>query len=218
MSFLGRMLAGDEELGKKNDDHRPPNGAVASTTWSIRKSAPAWRRRRTLYGLGAILFIYLFVLNIPTDLGPNVSRTGPQTYPGATQVKTLSKAADSPTKKPRRTPKPSDADEHYHDGPIKFYKLAASLHAVAKYGGQHDSNKNILFAASGLKSVSELLPLACEMARWERNDVHFSIMGRDDLEIQEVKALNGVSDDCNIHWHGESIEFRVLLWNFDAPF
>lgn len=210
MSWLGTIFAGDEELGKKNDDHRPLNGAAASAAWAVKKQVPAWRRRRILYTLGAVLFVYLFILNIPTDLGPDVSRISHEAYPSAKQGKALSKAVDAPTKKPRHPPRPSEAEEHYHDGPIKFFKLAASLHAASQYKGQHESNKNIIFAASSLKSVSELLPLACEMARWERNDVHFAFMGRDDMEIPEILKLNGLSEDCNIHWHGESVFFANI--------
>lgn len=209
MSWFESIFARDEELGKKNDDHRPLNGAAASASWAVKKQVPSWRRRRILYALGAVLFIYLFVLNIPTDLGPDPLRTNPEAFQSAKQEKALPKAVDAPTKKPRRPSKPSETEEHYHDGPIKFFKLAASLHAATKYKGQQESNKNVVFAASSLKSVSELLPLACEMARWERNDVHFSFMGRDDMELQEIMTLNGLSDDCNIHWHGESVSWSI---------
>ncbi|KAK4693729.1 hypothetical protein P7C71_g3732, partial [Lecanoromycetidae sp. Uapishka_2] len=208
MSWLG--FAGDEELGKKNDDHRPVNGAAKSTTWSARKTTPAFRKRRIIYGICALLFIYVFVQNIPTDLGPSPRFSpGPHINQGE---KLPPGSSDPPTKKPRKPPTPSEAEEHYHDGPIKFYLLASSLHSVARLGGQHESNKNVLFAASNLKSVSEIIPLACEMARWDRNDVHFAVMGRDDMEMQEIKKLNGAEEDCNVHWHGKG---RLLsFWKY----
>ena len=119
-----------------------------------------------------------------------------------------------PSKKPPRPSSPSAQEEHYHDGPIKFYKLASSLHAAAGLGGQKESNKNVLFAASALKSVSELIPLACEMARWERNDVHFALMGRDELNIQEIQKLNGATkEDCNINWHDARPDYS--RWSSD---
>jgi len=200
MSWLG--FAGDEELGKKDDDHRPLNGAAPSTSWPARKTTPSFRKRRIVYGICALLFVYVFVKNIPTDLGPS-----PRFAPGLAsdqEAKLPPESSDPPTKKPRRLATPSEAEEHYHDGPIKFYLLASSLHSVARLGGQHESNKNVLFAASNLKSASETIPLACEMARWDRNDVHFAIMGRDDMEIQEIKRLNGAEEDCNVHWHGKA--------------
>ena len=202
MSWLGRMFTGDEELGKKDDDHRPQSNGPpsSSSSWSVRKTSPAFRKRRIIYGICALLFIYVFVKNIPDDLGPSPRFLDPRVNQGA---KLPEGKVEPPANKPKRPATPSEAEEHYHDGPIKFYKLAASLHSVARLGGQHDSNKNVLFAASSLKSASEIIPLACEMARWERNDVHFAIMGREDMEIQEIKSLNGAVDDCNVHWHGK---------------
>ncbi len=210
MSWPGRLWAGDEELGKKDDDHRPSNGVSQSTAWSVRKPQALPRRRRIIYALCAALFLYLFIKNIPTDLGSNALRADSRVYqpPKSPQESTILPSPGKITppssgKKPPRPKTPSEAQEHYHDGPIKFYKLAASLHAVAKLGGQKENNKNVLFAASNLKSVSELLPLACEMARFERNDVHIAIMGRGEIEIQEIRAINGISDDCTVHWHGK---------------
>ena len=200
MSWLGRMFTGDEELGKKDDDHRPKaNNASLSSSWSARKTSPAFRKRRVFYAICALLFLYVFVKNIPDDLGPS-RESNPRLNQGE---KLPDGTADPPAKKPKRPAIPSEAEEHYHDGPIKFYKLASTLYSVARLGGQHGSNKNVLFAASNLKSASEIIPLACEMARWERNDVHFAVMGRDDMEIEEIKSLNGAVDDCNVHWHGE---------------
>ena len=202
MSWLKGIFAGDEELGKKDDDHRPMNGAETSAPWSARRTAPGLRKRRVFYGICALLFLYVFIKNIPTDLGPS-SRSVP--IPGPDEVrKLLSQSSDPPTKKPEKPVTPSAAEEHYHDGPIKFYMLASSLHSVARLGGQHEINKNILFAASNLKSASEIIPLACEMARWDRNDVHFAIMGRDDMGIAEIKKINGAEEDCDVHWHGKA--------------
>ena len=219
MSWLGGLLAGDEELGKKDDDYRSLYGAAAPSSWNARKRPAALRKRRIFYGICAILFLYVFIKNIPTDLGPasrynlnqrqdDVGRLGSET-------------ADFPTRKPRKPAEPSEAEEHYHNGPIKFYVLAASLHSAARLGGQHEINKNVLFAASNLKSASEIIPLACEMARWDRNDVHFAVMGRDDMEIAEIRRLNGAEEDCNVHWHGRlgymsNSKCNMLIRSIDA--
>ena len=191
---------GDEEFGKKNDDHRPLIDSAASATWSARHSSPPFRKRRIIYSICALLFVYVFIKNIPTDLGPSPRLT--PSFSSGQEGKLPPESSDPPSRKPRKPATPSEAQEHYHDGPIKFYMLASSLHAVSRLGGQHESNKNVLFAASNLKSASEIIPLACEMARWDRNDVHFAIMGRDDMEIPEIKKINGVEEDCNVHWHG----------------
>ncbi|KAL6719190.1 hypothetical protein ACLMJK_003427 [Lecanora helva] len=211
MSWLSSIFAGDEELGKKDDDHRPLNGAT-TPTWSARKPAPAWRRRRIFYAICALLLVYVFVKNIPTDLGP-APRHGFMT-PDVQGGKLSSDTQSPPIGRPKRPATGSEAEEHYHDGPIKFYKLAASLHGVARLEGQHEVNKNVLFAASSLKSASELIPLACEMARWDRNNVHVAIMGRDDLEIAELKKVNNIEDeDCKVYWHDARPDFS--RWSSD---
>ena len=200
MSWLGGLLSGDEELGKKDDDHRPSNGAATSASWSARRRPTGIRKRRIFYGICALLFLYAFVQNIPTDLGPAprfpTARLEGVNKPG-------SETLDHSSSQPEKPAEPSEAEEHYHDGPIKFYKLASSLHSAARLGGQHEKNKNVLFAASNLKSASEIIPLACETARWDKNDVHFALMGRDDMEISEIQKLNGAEVDCNINWHGK---------------
>lgn len=199
MALLDRIFAGDEELGKKDDDHRPGKGAVLPSSWSLLHTIPPVTRRRYFYGIAAILFIFLFIKNIPTDLGSN-SQRGDARVPRKNAFTTS--RPTPPTGEPPRPKESSESQKYYYDGPIKFYKLAVSLHGVAELAGYDGANKNVLFAASGLKSASELIPLACEMAKWKRNDVHFALMGRDDLEVAEIKKLNGVSSDCNVHWHG----------------
>ena len=208
MSWLGRIFTADEELGKKDDDHRPQkNTTSSSSTWSVRKTSPAFRKRRVIYAICALVFVYVFVKNIPDDLGPVARNIDPRLNQG---TKLPEGTAAPPATKPKHPAIPSEAEEHYHDGPIKFYNLASSLHSVARLRGHLDTNRNVLFAASSLKSASELTSLACEMARWDRNDVHFAIMGRDDMDIEEIKSLNGAVEDCNIHWHGTKCD---LFWS-----
>ena len=200
MPLLDRIFSGDEELGKKDDDHRPGKGFTIPSSWVPRQSMPGFRKRRYFYGLIAILFLYLFIKNLPTDMGPNSLRGDSRLPSGDAQ---LAPHPQPPIGLPPRPRAPSDAEKYYYEGPIKFYKLAVSLHAVSGMAGYNGANKNVLFAASGLKSASEIIPLACDMAKWKRNNVHFALMGRDDLDISEIQKLNGVSgDDCNIYWHG----------------
>lgn len=206
MSLLGRIFADDEELGKKDDD-RKPGKIKLLPTWSARKPTPAasWHRRRTvLYGLIACITLYIFFKNMPAPDHPPIAQP---TYirPPRDRASTKNRPEllpEIPLQKPPYPEKPSEAEKHYYDGPIRFYKLAASLHAIARLRGHMEINKNVLFAASNLKSASELIPVACEMANWGRNDVHFALMGRDDLDIHEIKELNRVDEQCNIIWHG----------------
>ena len=206
MSLLGSIFPGDKELGKKDDDHRPASkGPILPGSWNARKQVSGVRRRRIIYLVLGLFAIFLFIKNIPTDLGSN-------RYKKDSRVLTkrpswgLPTQQDPPSGKP---PRPSDLnsdDEHYFTGPVSFYKLAATLHGVASLAGRYGRNKNILFAASSLKSASEIMPLACEMASLKNNDVHFAFMGREDLEISEIKDINGINDDdCNVHWHGRKL-------------
>ena len=199
MPSLGRLFAGDEELGKKDDDHRPAKDGLLPSTWPVRRATPRARGRSVLYGLLACLVIYLFIHNLPTDLGPVTQRPH---YRSRSQ----GGAGPAPLEAPAATfpipEKQLPAEKATYDGPVKFYKLATSLHAVARLIGHGGVNKNVLFAASNLKSASEIIPIACEMARWERNNVHFAFMGRDDLPIEEIKVVNGVAEECKINWHG----------------
>ena len=206
MSFLGRIFAGEEELGKKNDDHRRGRGDKYPPPWPVRNYAPWLRRRRVLYGLIACIALYLFFKNIPPPDHPPFPR--PQYRPNA-RNQSPQHAFHVPERNEERPPrpeKPSDAENQYYDGPIRFYKLAASLHAISNLRGQSAINKNVLYAAASLRSASELIPMACEMGKWNRNNVHFALMGRDDLDMEEIKVLNGVDEECSVHWHG----MRVL--------
>jgi hypothetical protein len=36
-----------------------------------------------------------------------------------------------------------------------------------------------------------MIPMACEMARWRRNSVHFVVMGRDNISVDGIKEVNG---------------------------
>ncbi|KAL9585079.1 MAG: hypothetical protein Q9212_001743 [Teloschistes hypoglaucus] len=215
MSLLGRIFADDEELGKKDDDRGRGKAKMQSPPWSARKYPP-WRRKRTvLYGLMACIALYLFFKNIPPPDHPPIVRPHYQRPPRDDHHHTPPRTInDSPAHKPPPRPgKLSEAEKHYYDGPIRFYKLAVSLHAISRLRGHIEANRNVLFAASNLRSASELIPIACEMARWDRNDVHFAFIGRDDLEMDEIKLLNGVDDECNVNWHDARPDFS--MWSSD---
>lgn len=201
MSFLGSVFPGDKELGKKDDDHRPGGGPVLPGSWHARKQVSGTRRRRMIYAALGLLALFLFYKNIPTDLGSNSGRRDLRVPQGGSLPR--SPGQEPPSDKPAGRPGSTEAGEHYYDGPIKFYKLAASLHAVATLAGRGGHNKNILFAASNLKSAAAIMPMACEMALQRRNDVHFAFMGRGEIEIHEIKEVNGINDeDCPVNWHG----------------
>jgi hypothetical protein len=69
----------------------------------------------------------------------------------------------------------------------------------------------VLFAASNVKSASALLPLACEMASFERSYVHFTFMGRDDISLDLLKEVNGVKVGCDITFHGNAPKITCVV-------
>lgn len=204
----GRIFAGDEELGKKNDDHKPIEGGASPFARLIWRAPWRVRRRRLIILITALLALYFFIKYIPTDLGPASNRGTSGGYHRPVAGWSTAGPFTPPTgPPPRDDAQRTDVEKHYFSGPIRFYKLAISLHSIANTRGYRLNNKNVLFAASNLKSASVMIPMACEMGRWRRNLVHFVIMGRDDIAINKIKEVNGVTADCDVHWHGTEITF-----------
>ncbi|KAL8992946.1 MAG: hypothetical protein Q9169_006716 [Polycauliona sp. 2 TL-2023] len=213
MSLFGRMFADDEELGKKDDDRRNRPTNLQLPAWSARKPAP-WRRRRILYLFIACIALYFFFKHMPVPDHPPVRlRPNYGTSPGHVPTQIFKPDTDASAQTPPHPDKASEAEKHYYDGPIRFEKLAASLYAISRLRGPPGSNKNVLFAASDLRSASELIPIACEMATWDRNDVHFALMGRDDLELDQIQLVNGIDEDCKVNWHDARPDFSP--WSSD---
>ncbi|ROW16582.1 hypothetical protein VPNG_01676 [Cytospora leucostoma] len=207
----------DTELGvtKKNDDlwykgtRRPgPRPGSSSHGW---KSATRLPPRKTFKRIGLLLLaitaIYLFIHNIPTDLGP--AKTGRPFY-----------THPNPNAPPGGVPRPNSANavgdldkekdltatRRDYNGPVRFLYLGETLHAIAGTKGTSPVNKNVLFAASSLQSAASLLPLACQMGRELRSYVHFALMSRSEISIEELQEVNGVDDSCQIIFHDARAE------------
>jgi hypothetical protein len=98
--------------------------------------------------------------------------------------------------------KSGEGPQREYSGPIKFYRLAASLHGASFTHGYNPINRNVLFAVSNLKSAATLLPMVCEMSRWNRNYVHAAFMGREDIPMKEILEINGIDEEkCPAVWH-----------------
>ncbi|KAL2864672.1 proteasome regulatory particle base subunit RPN1 [Aspergillus lucknowensis] len=205
-----------EELGKKNDDHRPmthPEQQWRPRSWKL-------PRRRRILLLPVILYLlYIFFKNMPTDLPPARERLKP-TIPSSQHV--LPDAAPPPgtslsNPPPRDESSSGNSDELYYNGKLKFYELGKSLklfQASSNHGGKAASHSAV-FAAASLRSVSDLLPLACSMANRKLNKVHFLLMGRDEVSIEGIQSVNGVSRaDCPINWHDARVDYG--RWSTDA--
>jgi hypothetical protein len=201
-------LRADEEMGKKDDDHRLSDRA----RFLPLQHRPMPRLRRILFVIIALVLIYEFFKHMPTDLRPAVDRYDPAI--AKLREETLARWAGSD--KPPSIPKPdtvqpdnlppvkvseSNHNEEAYDGMIKFYKLADSLPRY-KYS-RKSASRAVVFAASSLRSVSDLLPLACRMAGQRLNYVHFTLMGKEEVSIEGIKEVNRIRDsECPMTWHG----------------
>lgn len=192
-----RAPSRDAELGKRDDDYRPRAKSQPSGLMSVPVS---WRKRRVVLVLIGLVLVYLFFHNMPTDLPSIDERYGKPMRPGHTIQRPQDTA--EPTGPPRRSIDDSNDPVHYYNGPIKFYRLATTLRGISKTRGARMENRNILFAASSLKSVANLMPLACQMARVDRNYVHLAVLGRDPLPLEDILNINGVdSQSCPVFFH-----------------
>ncbi|KKA22247.1 Uncharacterized protein T310_3718 [Rasamsonia emersonii CBS 393.64] len=198
MPLSRRAFVADEELGKKDDDRRPVPGRVKAP------SLPTWRfprRRRLLLILIGVYLLYLFFKHMPTDLPPAIERYDPRFATGQSGWSTQSPgSAGRPP--PRDKDAVSDAEKYYYNGPVRYPHLAQSLYRARQSLRHPEDNSGVLFAASDLQSVADLIPLACEMARQRINTVHFALMGRDEVSIEGIQRVNGISDEnCPLYWH-----------------
>lgn len=205
-SMLGKtMLPTDEELGKKDDDHRyRPARRSNSSIWS---SASRWRRRRVLLVLLGFFAISLVLRNIraPILLGGRKQTTiFPTTSAPKRHSETTLGSEVEPTGPPPGTAWAKNGETpHTYDGQIKFYRLAKSLRAsTSRTDGYNPLNRNVVFAMSSLRSAATLLPMICDMSRWNRNWVHAVFVGREDIPLEKLLEINGVDkNNCSVFMH-----------------
>ncbi|KAG9229149.1 hypothetical protein BJ875DRAFT_475684 [Amylocarpus encephaloides] len=217
-----RIFVGDEELGKRDDEYRPGKKSPLGLgiVWQQRRSPHMPLRRnvkRISLGILALISLYYFFYNMPTDL--QQPRQRPNYHPAPPQSDKRPVLDTNTPKKSASVGKPGTKEEietpaHDFSGPIKFYELAASLYAVAGTSGSELINRNVLFAAASLKSVSSLLPIACEMALQERSFVHFAMLGRDDMPMDIIKSVNGIGKECKIIFHDARADFAMQSTEF----
>ncbi|OAG10251.1 uncharacterized protein CC84DRAFT_1161230 [Paraphaeosphaeria sporulosa] len=203
--MLRSILPGDEELGKKDDDHKP--GAARMPKWTPRSTPLRWRRRRILLAVVGLCMVYLLVKNVPS-MGGWTDQITTAEYasapPGRFNYAHEQATNEEPTGPPPgyRAPRVGEPAPHTFDGQFKFYRLAASLHGASHTYGYRAVNRNIVFPISSLHSASTMLPMICEMARWSRNYVHAAFMGREDVDVARILEINGIDQiKCPAIWH-----------------
>ena len=220
----------DEELGKRDDDHKPGkmNGWLPRS--NSHQHLPIIRKRRILGLIAFVVLAYYFVRNVP-KLEParyrfsNFGPPEPLPHNGLRRAQRLPAEQPAPRANPASTLiekiglKSEEKVTQDFAGPVKFYTLGSTLRAIGTTNGQLKKNKNILFAASDLKAAADLIPLACRMTQWNRNHVHMVLMGRDHISVEEIQRVNGVDKSvCDMYWHDarpdhrdESTELRMEI-------
>ena len=217
---MGSMFwGGEDELGKKDDDHKPTKNPSIRASWTAATSAP---RRKLLKRLAIVLavaaFVYLFIRNLPTDI-PVRDRRRPVYMPQSGADLSDKPRAQAPVPVPGPMPKLkpdhksqrpllpySQSSENEppatgYSGPLKFERLLATLQAVYSTGGASAVNRNVLFAAASLKSAALLLPMACDMGLERRNYVHFVLVGGSEITLEKLRSVNGIGEHCQIMFH-----------------
>ncbi|KAF2240060.1 hypothetical protein EV356DRAFT_495921 [Viridothelium virens] len=218
MPHPSRIYPSDEELGKRNDDYRPKR---VNSWLGWRTRLMQYRKRRIVALLVAGFFTWVIWTSTlgSSGIGPLGHQVG-KVARIVTNMPELQDDGTDPIEPTGPPPRITDEEalravEHYFSGPIRFFRLADSLHAISKTYGHRTSNRNVLFAAANLKSAGTLLPMACEMAKTKRNFVHIAIMGRDGLTLQELKEINGINDkDCSMYWHDARPDYSK--WSTDG--
>jgi len=200
----------DEEMGKKDDDHKPALSGLSPGTW-----APAHVQRRKLLKrllivIIGLLVVYVFIKNMPTDL-PIRDHRRPVYHDPGSEIESTGRVNSRPpgrsswqhekSLKVHSAPPIVTEEARTYDGPVKFLNLGTSLHAIYNTRGGSFINKNVLFAAASLKSATVLLPMACQMAKERRSYVHFALMSRSELELEELRQVNGIDDSCQVIFH-----------------
>lgn len=205
---MGSLFLSDEERVKKDDDHKPGHDGLRSDGWRPTRVPTRKTFKRLMIALLIGIVIYLFIKNIPTDLPIRDHRHPTYTYPDGNAVihgPVPAKPKDRPA--PKTSTDKVDADERppttEYNGPVKLLSLATSLQAISTTRGFYPVNKNVLFAAASLKSVAALLPMACQMGSELRSYVHFALMSRSEIEMDELRAINGIDDSCQVIFHGK---------------
>jgi hypothetical protein len=169
MPLPPRLFPGDEELGKRDDDHKPGKKSPLGIAWQHRRIPHGPHRRnmkRVALGLVVLIGLYYFFKNMPTDLenprprphyDHNPAKFGPEAGSRSPPSANQGSVQDA------RVEETAEASQHYFNGPIKFYQLASTLRAVSKTRGSEPVNRNVVCSLGPLFccSANHCLAICC---------------------------------------------------------
>lgn len=197
MALAKRSAVYNNGLDKKTD--LPLYGQ----TWQPNARMRSWsffRKKRALLAILALCGIYIFIKFLPTDVPSVGSRIDPRT--GQPQGHPVDRTTTSKQPKPGRPAGkvPEQLLDQIYDGPVKFYRLASSLRPHLRK--VDDDRDHVVFLLRDLRTAASLVPLACDMANYNRSRVHMAVMTLRENSIEEIMSVSGVeAPDCPIFWH-----------------
>lgn len=202
----------DEELAKKDDDVLLPR---PSRPWQpINSRRRSSRLRYIAYAAVVVALIFLvraFTISSEDIVRPYSSSERyfpdyPDRFEGLRKAILESPKVETEQETSKALPKEEPHHAVKYNGPVKFPALGASLRTIGPTGGAYAKNRNVLFAAANLKSVANLLPLACGMAFERENFVHFAFMSQSEIPLKDLLEINGVGKHCSIIVHDARLD------------
>ncbi|EXJ56005.1 hypothetical protein A1O7_08936 [Cladophialophora yegresii CBS 114405] len=194
-------MAARSRFHPEGKDHDRPESFTLRRSNTYNLLVGRWksfRRRRIILVLLLGWLLYLFFKHMPTDLPP-VSERYDRRY-----GRLGGGAPDAHESESQTPPQAGDV----YEGPIKFYALAGT---VEPHTWIQDPRANVLFAVSDLKSVPQLLPIACSMGQHNKTRVHLAFMGRQGASWKEIRELNGITESaCDVYLHDARPDYASL--------
>lgn len=239
---LSQLWRDDEEMAsKKDDDLALPRHAKPGDQW---QAAPKGSMRRTAVLRLAVYAVVLFTVayGLIKVVGPGASDSSldpahlmplydrphaPPRYDAPRMEEegpSIKKPKTPKTPKAQAKPDAPGPDEskaaaepaRTYNGPLRLPDLGPSLQAIiTETSGRLPKNRNVLFAAGSLRSAALLLPMACQMATERQNYVHFALMSRSDVPMEELLAINGIDESCPLLAHGTTTLNLALAFDAD---
>ncbi|KAM4056922.1 glycosyltransferase 2 [Hirsutella rhossiliensis] len=187
---MPQLWRNDEEMAKKDDDHKLGTKRASAPWNAARPPRPAWVLRIVAYLLAtaALVLLLFHATSLDRASDDSYGRYIPGLPPKALSA-------------PYPYAKTDTSRARDYNGPITQPELAESLRPVIAVSPGSANNRNVLFAAASLQSAATLLPMACQMASARQNQVHFVLVGRDDIPLKELLKINGIDSTCPLTMH-----------------
>ncbi|KAF3893183.1 26S proteasome regulatory subunit rpn1 [Trichophyton interdigitale] len=195
MSSSKHLFLSDEELGKKYDDHNRRDSIYGLSLGSFWRRLP--RRRRIALVFFVAFVVFIFCKHIPTRVGYVGQRSQilDDSWLHSSHETSVGLEPDEIDSTP------DEKGIKYYRRPIEFESLFESLYSTRDLNN-YANQESVIFATGQLKSLGDMLPIACDMAARKRNSVHLAIMGRDEIPLADIQRANGFrEEDCPVTWH-----------------